>query len=81
MIIITEDQKKLNAKHAKTSMEKKCKVTKLQTKCLNRLYILACKAPDLKSLYALRSCRETKILSRQNYSKFIILVDRLMESL
>lgn len=60
---------------------KKCNITRLQNNTIESLYVLACKAPDLKSLYALRRCRETKILTPQNYSKFVRVLDRLMESL
>lgn len=60
---------------------KKNNATRLQTTTLDALSLKACKAPDYKSLYALQSARETKHLDKQNYSKFIRLLDRLMESL
>jgi hypothetical protein len=77
----TEKRRKINARRVKIVTNKKNLATRLQIKVLDGLYLLACKAPDLKSLYVLRSSRETKVLTRQNYSKFIVLLDRLMESL
>lgn len=60
---------------------KKSNETRRQNQTLDCLYLLACKAPDLESLYVLRASRETKVLTRINYAKFILLLDRLMESL
>lgn len=77
----TQKRKKLYAKRVRAAIKKKHNATRLQTTTLDKLYLLACKAPDLKSLYALRTCVKSRILTRQNYSKFTILIDRLMETL
>jgi len=76
----TVKRRKLNLKRKKANTAKLSMATRVQTKTLDKLYLLACNAPDMRSLYALRDCRETKVLSKQNYSKFIRLLDRLMES-
>lgn len=68
-------------KRTRFGIVKKANETRVQNQALDGLYLLACKAPDIRSLYVLRSCRETKVLTRQNYFKFILLLDRLMESL
>ncbi len=81
MLTLTTERKDENAKQAKKIRTKRCNATRLQTTTLDKLYLLACKAPDLKSLYALRSARETKHLDKHNYSKFIRFLDRLMESI
>lgn len=81
MLTITEERRNQNVRRTKRVKMKKNNTTRLQTTTLDSLYLLACKAPDLKSLYALRSSRETRHLDKQNYSKFIILLDRLMESI
>ncbi len=81
VVLITEERKALNRKRTERLRIKKSNVSRLDNTNLKSLYLLACDAPDLKSLYALRSCRETRKLSKPHYSKFIILLDRLMESL
>ena len=81
MIEITDERKAINRRRTEKLRIKKGNAGRLDTRTLKSLYLLACDAPDLKSLYALRSCREAQALSRSHYSKFIILLDRLMESL
>lgn len=80
VLILTEERKALNVRRTKRIKMKKNNATRLQNTTLDALYILICKAPDLKSLYALRRCRETKHLDKPSYSKFIRVLDRLMES-
>jgi hypothetical protein len=81
MLTLTKERKVQNARRAKKIRMKKSNATRLQTTTLDKLFLLACKAPDLKSLYALRQTREAKHLDKPNYSKFIRLLDRLMESI
>lgn len=81
VVAISKKQKMKNAAFAKAKRMKASNDTRLQTTTLNDLYVQACKAPEMRVLYSLRRCKQTKVLTPRNYSKFIILLDRLMESL
>ncbi|HEC65154.1 MAG TPA: hypothetical protein ENI23_07670 [bacterium] len=78
---ISPERKAKNARRAKAIRMKKNNATRLQTTTLDKLFVLACRAPELKSLYALRQSRESKRLTKPNYSIFIRTLDRLIEGL
>jgi hypothetical protein len=77
---ITADRKRINKEKKNKEIANKKAYTILQRETLDKLYALACRAVELKTLYSIRRHPLTKKLSQKSYLDFIRVVDRLMES-
>lgn len=51
-----------------------------QKKIFDTLLLEMCYGPSAGLLFRLRSCAASKLLNRENYGKFILLIDRLLET-
>lgn len=80
MLTISDERRKANKMAAQKAIADKKKHTIQQREALDALFARACRAVELKTLYAVRRDKLTKVLTQRNYLTFIRVVDRLMES-
>lgn len=80
MVEISDARRTINLKNKKKAIAEKKAATIQQRTVLDALFARACRAVNMTTLEAVRRDKFTKVLTQKNYTDFIRVVDRLMES-
>jgi len=80
MNAILEKKIARSEKKRKEGIAEKKKITVDQRERLDKMFAMVCRTVSFRDLCAIRNHKDTKKLNRQNYAKFIRVVDKLTEA-